>query len=198
MSKIKYQKNISVLNLKCYSCFSKDHQMGECPFLHYIPNKKKIIALHNHNNMIENRKSFKRSNRKYNYKNCRLIRNEVEKSTKNFIDDFENIQSFINSFDSISDEEDLELNSNENDLNHLHHLNNFIGTKEELEFNFKEKENNKKDIKLKKKTSKQFEEKIHKEQEIVQFDEKIKKFHENSEGFFFNFFILFNYFIKFR
>ncbi|KAL4485121.1 hypothetical protein ABPG73_015672 [Tetrahymena malaccensis] len=44
--KITFYKNFDDLGIKCISCNNKNHFLNDCPFIHYVADKEKIIKMH--------------------------------------------------------------------------------------------------------------------------------------------------------
>lgn len=68
---MKDQLNINIdyacLRSKCLYCNIIGHQIDQCPHLHYIPNKEKVIKIHEFS-ISQERSLFKRSNKKKRFK----------------------------------------------------------------------------------------------------------------------------------
>jgi len=54
--RINLNQDYKVLRMTCYSCEKKGHYVSNCPYLHYIPSRKRIIAeyLKEHDNFCKN------------------------------------------------------------------------------------------------------------------------------------------------
>ncbi|KAL4480339.1 hypothetical protein ABPG74_020855 [Tetrahymena malaccensis] len=97
---ITYLDDYSKINLKCKSCHSLYHHINDCQYLHYIPNKARIIKRYNDLINIENlqRQSYDRRevNIDYHFKNSKVINFEVIKQLQMYLELNESILDFEN------------------------------------------------------------------------------------------------------
>ena len=79
-----FEKNPNFLQSKCFACNSKNHFVLDCPLLHYIPNKIKIVRCFILNPGQNTRKPFERSRTKSNKLNSLFSVKYVQKCNERF------------------------------------------------------------------------------------------------------------------
>ncbi|KAL4480343.1 hypothetical protein ABPG74_020859 [Tetrahymena malaccensis] len=99
---ISFLSDYTSVGIKCISCNSSYHLVSDCQYLHYIPNKAKIIKCHNDNqNVIQtSRQEFQRRqiNKRYHFRNAKIIYHEINRQAHIF-------QDHYNSWINVSDED---------------------------------------------------------------------------------------------
>ncbi|KAL4483975.1 hypothetical protein ABPG72_013981 [Tetrahymena utriculariae] len=98
-----YQK----LGLRCYSCRSFNHQLNDCPYLHYVANRHKVIREANFGSNERN-KDFQRIN-KIKYRRTLLIQQDIDQQARIYYE--ENDQTIEELYDHL---ETFEQTQNEN------------------------------------------------------------------------------------
>lgn len=78
---------------KCFSCNRYTHQISQCPLLHYMPDKEKIIKKAEFYNDQERKLFFRRAKNRFRFNNVKYSAHEIQKKIEkerkiNFYDDF--------------------------------------------------------------------------------------------------------------
>ncbi|EAS04885.3 cation channel family protein (macronuclear) [Tetrahymena thermophila SB210] len=105
--KIMIVKDYQKLGLRCYSCRSFNHQLNDCPYLHYVANRHKVIRDANFG-FNERNKDFQRIN-KIKYRRTLSIQQDIDQQARIYYE--ENDQIIEELYDHL---ETFEQTQNEN------------------------------------------------------------------------------------
>ena len=81
-----YGKRTDFLQTKCFSCFSKDHMVSDCPLIHYLPDTLRLVKTQLRDPGHKHRCFFKRSRNIDNKLNSLSILKYVQKTCLQFND----------------------------------------------------------------------------------------------------------------
>ncbi|EAR93587.2 cyclic nucleotide-binding domain protein (macronuclear) [Tetrahymena thermophila SB210] len=99
---ISFLNDYTSVGIKCISCNSSYHLVSDCQYLHYIPNKAKIIKCHNESQNVKQqlRQEIQRReiNKRYHFRNAKSTYHEINRQAHIF-------QDHYNSWINISDED---------------------------------------------------------------------------------------------
>lgn len=133
-----FSKDYHLLHKKCFSCERYSHMIEECPKLHYIPNKERIIKSLNYSKFQERKFVLRSNKKKFNALLTKKKNSEISKNTFKLLlqqckaateisdqssatedddEDYENISVELHS--EKNEELCVELKDNDNDNNNL-------------------------------------------------------------------------------
>ncbi|CAD8148114.1 unnamed protein product [Paramecium pentaurelia] len=90
--KVQFQQDLSMLDVKCYSCKSTNHLVNQCPFLHFQPDKDRVIKQQLYP-IYQEREEIQRKSK---YINALLQQAVIQDLAKELMNDLENVEASEN------------------------------------------------------------------------------------------------------
>ncbi|CAD8069563.1 unnamed protein product [Paramecium sonneborni] len=98
--KVEFEQDLSMLDVRCYSCKSESHLVNRCPFLHYQPDKDRVIK----QQLYPINQEREETQRKSKYINALLQQGVIEDLAKEIMKDMEQVEGSENMTDGESEE----------------------------------------------------------------------------------------------
>ncbi|CAK62551.1 unnamed protein product (macronuclear) [Paramecium tetraurelia] len=109
--KVQFQQDLSMLDVRCYSCKSTSHLVNQCPFLHYQPDKDRVIK----QQLYPIQQEREEIQRKSKYINAMLQQAVIQDLAKELMKDLEHVEGGENlSEDESQDVETRTIKSTSN------------------------------------------------------------------------------------
>ncbi|CAD8062006.1 unnamed protein product [Paramecium sonneborni] len=99
--KVQFEEDLSMLDVKCYSCKSVNHLVNQCPFLHYQPDKDRVIK----QQLYPVNQERDEIQRKSKYVNALFQQRVIQDIAKEIMKDMEQVEGSENVSDDEYEEE---------------------------------------------------------------------------------------------